>query len=39
MWQTKTLYLAAVLSVATALAHLWAIPEHFEEWWGIEGCR
>ena len=34
MWQTKTLYLAAVLSVAAAMAHLWAMPEHFEEWWG-----
>jgi FtsP/CotA-like multicopper oxidase with cupredoxin domain len=25
---------AAVLSAIAALAHLWAVPEHFREWWG-----
>src|SRR5215213_9529697 len=28
------LYAAAVLSLLAALIHLWAMPEHFEEWWG-----
>jgi uncharacterized protein (DUF305 family) len=28
------LYLAAVLSLAAASIHVWAMPEHFEEWWG-----
>lgn len=27
-------YAAAALSVAAALVHLWAAPEHFSEWWG-----
>jgi hypothetical protein len=27
-------YLAAALSLAAALLHLWVTPEHFEEWWG-----
>jgi len=30
----KTLYMAATLSVIAALMHFWAMPEHFEEWWG-----
>ncbi len=30
----KTLYMAAALSVVAALSHLWAMPEHFGEWWG-----
>ena len=33
----KTLYLAAGLSLVAALAHVWAMPEHFEEWWGYGG--
>jgi hypothetical protein len=28
------LYAAAALSLVAALVHLWATPEHFEEWWG-----
>ncbi len=32
-WRT-TLYTAAALSLVAALAHLWVMPEHFEEWWG-----
>ena len=28
------LCLAAVLSLAAASIHVWAMPEHFEEWWG-----
>src|SRR3712207_991194 len=28
------LYAAAVFSLLAALIHLWAMPEHFEEWWG-----
>ena len=27
-------YAAAGLAFAAALIHLWATPEHFEEWWG-----
>lgn len=27
-------YVAAALSVTAALVHLWAAPEHFEDWWG-----
>ncbi|MBA2442076.1 MAG: hypothetical protein H0V53_06675 [Rubrobacter sp.] len=27
-------YAAAALSLVAALAHLWAAPEHFAEWWG-----
>ena len=30
----RTLYAAAALSLLAALIHLWAMPEHFEEWWG-----
>ena len=30
----RTLYVAATLSLLAALIHLWATPEHFEEWWG-----
>ncbi len=29
-----TVYAAAGLAFAAALIHLWATPEHFEEWWG-----
>jgi hypothetical protein len=33
--QSKTvLYMAAAFSLSAALIHLWATPEHFEEWWG-----
>ncbi len=28
------LYAAAVFSLLAAMIHLWAMPEHFEEWWG-----
>ena len=28
------LYAAAALSLIAALMHAWAMPEHFEEWWG-----
>jgi hypothetical protein len=28
------LHTAALLSLAAALIHLWAAPEHFREWWG-----
>ena len=28
------LYTAAGFSLVAALVHLWATPEHFEEWWG-----
>jgi len=27
-------YAASALSLAAALAHLWATPEHLAEWWG-----
>jgi len=27
-------YAAAALSLVAALIHLWAMPEHFAEWWG-----
>ena len=30
----KILYAAAVFSLLAAVIHLWAMPEHFEEWWG-----
>lgn len=30
----KIRYAAAALSLAAALVHAWAIPEHFGEWWG-----
>ncbi len=29
-----TVYAVAVLSLLAAAIHLWAAPEHFEEWWG-----
>ena len=33
--RSKTvLYAAAVFSLLAAAIHLWAMPEHFEEWWG-----
>ena len=33
--RSKTvLYAAAVFSLLAALMHLWAMPGHFEEWWG-----
>jgi hypothetical protein len=28
------LYAAVAFSLLAALIHLWAMPEHFEEWWG-----
>jgi len=28
------LYAAAGFSLVAAIVHLWATPEHFEEWWG-----
>ena len=28
------LYAAAIFSLLAALIHFWAMPEHFEEWWG-----
>ncbi len=31
---TRAIYAAAALSLVAALIHLWAAPEHFEEWWG-----
>ncbi|HEV8043664.1 MAG TPA: hypothetical protein VGP38_00660, partial [Rubrobacter sp.] len=35
MERMKTvLYAASALSMVAALTHLWAMPEHFEEWWG-----
>lgn len=30
-------YAASALSMAAALIHLWALPEHFAEWWGYGG--
>ncbi len=33
----KTLYMAAALSMVTALTHLWVMPEYFEEWWRVRG--
>jgi hypothetical protein len=29
------LYPAATRSLLAALIHLWVIPEHFAEWWGL----
>src|SRR4028118_116517 len=29
----RILYPAAALSLAAALIHVWAMPEHFREWW------
>jgi uncharacterized membrane protein YhhN len=31
---TQIRYAAAALSLAAALIHAWAIPQHFGEWWG-----
>ncbi len=31
---SPAVYAAAGLAFAAALIHLWATPEHFEEWWG-----
>lgn len=31
---TQIRYAAVALSLAAALIHAWAIPEHFGEWWG-----
>ena len=34
-WRSDTtLCTIAVLSLVAAIVHLWAAPEHFEEWWG-----
>jgi FtsP/CotA-like multicopper oxidase with cupredoxin domain len=30
----EILHVAAALSLVAALIHLWAMPVHFEEWWG-----
>ena len=30
----KALRVAAGLSSVAALAHVWAMPRHFAEWWG-----
>jgi hypothetical protein len=29
-----TLRTAAALSLMAAAIHLWAVPDHLEEWWG-----
>ncbi len=29
-----TLYAAAAFPLLAGMIHLWAMPEHFEEWWG-----
>src|SRR5215207_66576 len=34
MERTRVFLYAAALSLITALAHVWAMPEHLEEWWG-----
>ena len=34
MERATVLLYAAALSLIAALIHLWAMPEHFEEWWG-----
>jgi hypothetical protein len=33
-WPRGMLYAVAMLSALAALIHLWAMPEHFREWWG-----
>ncbi|CAA9448537.1 MAG: hypothetical protein AVDCRST_MAG02-653 [uncultured Rubrobacteraceae bacterium] len=33
----EALRVAAGLSLVAALAHVWAMPEHFAEWWGYGG--
>ncbi len=32
--RSKLVLYAAAFSLLAALVHLWAMPEHFEEWWG-----
>jgi hypothetical protein len=34
MEQARVFLYAAPLSLIAALTHAWAMPEHFEEWWG-----
>jgi FtsP/CotA-like multicopper oxidase with cupredoxin domain len=34
MERTRIFLYAAALSLIAALMHAWAMPEHFEEWWG-----
>jgi manganese oxidase len=34
MKRTRVFLYAAALSLIAALTHAWAMPEHFEEWWG-----
>jgi manganese oxidase len=34
MERTRGFLYAAALSLIAALTHAWAMPEHFEEWWG-----
>src|SRR5215217_7832411 len=34
MERTRVFLYAAVLSLIAAAIHAWAMPEHFEEWWG-----
>jgi manganese oxidase len=34
MERTRVFLYAAALSLIAALMHAWAMPEHFEEWWG-----
>jgi hypothetical protein len=34
MERTRVFLYAAALSLIAALTHAWAMPEHFEEWWG-----
>ncbi len=31
---TKIRYVAAALSLAAALIHVWVFPRHYAEWWG-----
>ncbi len=32
--KSKMLYMAASLSVVAGLIHAWAMPGHYQEWWG-----
>jgi manganese oxidase len=34
MERTRVFLYAAALSLIAAAIHAWAVPEHFEEWWG-----
>jgi FtsP/CotA-like multicopper oxidase with cupredoxin domain len=34
MERARVFLYAAALSLMAALTHVWAMPEHFEEWWG-----